>query len=93
MDIAKPSALDFLLRNCWELFFPYLSNQEIGKIDLVLTDIKLRRIYLNKVSDFYLTNKIYSFKELQWIFARNMSLTKCHLDFNRPVGEGKVNNS
>ena len=55
-DISKPLALDFLLRNCWELFFPYLSNLEIGLIDSSLTDIPLRKVYLNKVSDFYLVN-------------------------------------
>ena len=81
VDIAKPSALNFLLRNCWELFVPYLSNQEIGKIDSSIIDIKLRKLFFIKVSDFYLVNKIYSLKELKWILKRNITLTKCHLDF------------
>lgn len=78
---TKPSALDFAVRNCWELFYPYLSNQDIGKLDNVLTDKSLRNIYLSKVKDFYLVNKIFSRKELEWILARHISLTKCHLEF------------
>ena len=88
VDIAKPSSLDFLLRNCWEIFFPYLSNLEIGLIDSVLTDIPLRKVYLKKVSDFYVVNKIYSFKELKWILNRNLPLVKCHMHFDRDI-EGK----
>ena len=69
------------MQNCWVDFFSYLSNQEIVKLDLALTDISLRKVFFNELSAFYLANKIYSLKELAWILARNIKLTKCHLDF------------
>ena len=81
VNTAKPSALDFILRNCWELLVPYLSNQDIGRLDLSIIHIKLRKTFFIKVSEFYLVNKIYSLKELEWILRRNITLTKCHLDF------------
>ena len=77
----KLSALDFLLRNCWELFYPYLSNIEMGKLDSALTNFSLRKVYLSKAKDFYVVNKIYAKGELEWILARHISLTKCHLEF------------
>ena len=86
----KPSALDFLLRNCWELFYHYLTNLEIGKLDSALTNFSLRIIFLSKVMDFYLVNKIYAKGEIEWILARHITLTKCHLEFeikgnNKPL--------
>lgn len=77
----EPSALGFMLETCSDMFFSYLSNKEIGKLDNVLTDVSLRNIYLSKVKDFYVVNKIYTRMELEWILARHISLTKCHLEF------------
>lgn len=82
VNTAKSSALDYILRNCWEDFFSYLSNQEIGKLDSAFTEVPLREVFLDKVSDFYLANKIYSHKELEWILARNVPLVKCHMAFS-----------
>ena len=68
---SDPSALSFMLQT-WKLFYPYLSNRDIGKLDSALTEISLRKMFLTKVSDFYLVNKIYSKKELDWILTRNI---------------------
>ena len=78
---SDPSALSFMLQT-WKLFYPYLSNRDIGKLDSALTEISLRKMFLTKVSDFYLVNKIYSKKELDWILTRNILWTKCHLAFD-----------
>lgn len=80
-NTSKQSALNIMLETCWEGFFPYLSNREIGKLDSALINFSLRKVFLSKVKDFYLVNKIYTRKELLWILSRNISLTKCHLEF------------
>ena len=71
-----------LLESCWEHFYPYLSNEDIGKIDSALTEKSLREIYLKQVSKFYLTSNIYSVGELEWIMNWGIDLTLCRLDFN-----------
>ena len=76
------SILRYIFQSCWHVFLPYLSNLEIGKFDLILTDVSLRRLYFSLVDEFYLSNKIYDFKELDWILNNNISLTKCHLEFS-----------
>lgn len=91
-NTPKPTSLSFMLQTCWKLFFPYLSNLEIGKLDPALTDRNLRELYLDQVSDFYLSNEIYTEEELEWIIIRNISLTKCHLGFNVET-TGKITNS
>lgn len=91
-NTPKPTSLSFMLQTCWKLFFPYLSNLEIGKLDSALTDRNLRELYLDQVSDFYLSNEIYTEEELEWIIIRNISLTKCHLGFNVET-TGKITNS
>ena len=77
----KPSILSFIFQSCWDVLLPYLSNLEIGKLDLVLTDISLRNIYFSLINEFYSTNNIYDFKELDWIISKHVSLTKCQLEF------------
>ena len=70
-----------LLGPCWDLFYPYLSNEDIGKIDSVLTEKNLRELYFKQASKFYLTNSIYSVVELEWIIMRGIGLTVCRLAF------------
>ena len=79
--VNKASVLRYIFESCWEVFLPYLSNLEIGKLDLILSDISLRKLYFSLVYHFYLTNRIYDFKELDWILNKHISLTNCHLDF------------
>ena len=78
----KSSILRYIFQCCWDVFLPYLSNLEIGKLDSILTDVSLRKLYLGLVEEFYLNNKIYDYTELNWLLTRNVSLTKCHLDFS-----------
>ena len=75
-----------LLESFWDIFYPYLSNDDIGKIDSALTDKSLREIYIKQVSKFYLTNSIRSSSELEWIVDRKISLTICRFDFAHDLG-------
>ena len=81
----KPCIFRFIFESVWDVFLPYLSNLEIGEVDLVLTDVSLRKLFVSLVNQFYLTNKVYDFKELDWILYYNISLTKCHLEFKGNV--------
>ena len=78
----KSSILRYIFQSCWDVFLPYLSNLEIGKLDLIITDVSLRKLYLGLVEEFYLNNKIFDYTELDWLLTRNVSLTKCHLEFS-----------
>ena len=82
ISFSKPSILRYIFQSCWDVFLPYLSNLEIGKLDLIITDVTLRKLYFTLVNEFYLGNKIYDYKELDWILIKNISLTKCHLEFS-----------
>lgn len=62
-------------------FFSYLINEDICKLDIALSELKLRRAFHKKVGIFYDTNSIFCRSELARIIHRNVSLTKCNLDF------------
>ena len=64
------------------IFFSYLTNRELGILDRVITDINLRKIYIQQAGQFYSKNKIKFKDELKWIMKRGIVLTKCHLDFD-----------
>ena len=81
ISFTKP-ILSFIFQSCWDIFLPFLSNLEIGKLDLILTDLTLRKLYFSLVNEFYLTNKIYDYKELDWVLNKNISLSKCHCEFS-----------
>ena len=71
-----------LLESCWDHFYPYLSNEDIGKIDSALTEKSLRETYIKQVSKFYRVNHILSPTELEWIMWRGIDLTVCRLGFD-----------
>ena len=75
------SILRYIFQSCWHVFLPFLSNLEIGKFDLILTDVSLRKLYFGLVDEFYLSNKIYDYKELDWVLNNHISLIKCDLEF------------
>lgn len=79
--------LQLLMEPCWDLFYCCLSNEDIGRIDSALTEKGLRKLYLDKVGEFYIENNILSAAELKWIMKRDISLTVCRLDFEY---EGKA---
>ena len=85
--VKSHQVLTALLESCWDIFFPYLLNEDIGKLDSALTDKSLRKIYAKHLSKFYLINNIYSPSELEWIIKRGIDLTVCLLDFDE---EGKI---
>ena len=71
-----------LLEACWDLFFPYLSQQDIGKLDTALTDKSLRKMYFTRLNKFCDTYSIDSPIELEWVMKRGIDLTICYLDFD-----------
>ena len=56
-------------------------NKDICKLDIALSELKLRKTFNKKVGIFYDNNSIYHKSELARIVKRNISLTKCKLDF------------
>ena len=86
-DSTSYKVLKLLLQSSSDLFFSYLTNRELGVIDQIITDVNLRQIFFKQTGRFYLSNKIKSLGELNWILKRMISISKCHLDF---CFEGKV---
>ena len=76
-----------LLGSCWDPFYPYLMNENIGRIDSALTEKSLRKLFLNQMSKFYLTNSILLEDELKWIIKRGIELSVCRLDFQYSARE------
>ena len=72
-----------LLFDTWDLFYPYLLKNEVIKFDTALAEKSLREIYFKQVSNFYLSNSIYSVDELEWIIKRGIDLTVCRLEFEQ----------
>ena len=77
-----PQVLSLLLESAWEHFYPYLSNDDIGKIDSALTDKSLRELYFKQVAKFYVGRSILSSAELEWILQRCIDLNVCRLEFD-----------
>ena len=73
---------DSLFGPWWEHLYPYLSNKEIGKLELILAEKSLRNLHINIINCFYLVNTINSPSELEWIMKREIELTICQLDFD-----------
>ena len=74
-------ALIVLLESSWDLFFPYLCNTDLGKLDSAFTDKSLRELYFSQLNKFYLLREITSLLELEWIMKRDIVLVKYLLDF------------
>ena len=62
-------------------FFSHFVNEEICKLDIALSELKLSKAFNKKVGIFYDNNSIFHRSELARIAKRNISLTKCRLDF------------
>ena len=78
----RHQVLTALLESCWDHFYPYLLNEDIGKIDSALAEKSLRELYFKQVSKFYLKNSIRMAAELAWIMKRDVDLAICRLDFD-----------
>lgn len=81
-DQSSYKVIKLLLQSCCDLFFPYLTNRELGLLDRIITDIILRKIFFQQAGQFYLNNKIKSLDELNWVMKRELRITRCHLDFD-----------
>ena len=79
---VSQSAFLLQLEFCWEHLFPYLSNNDICKLDSALTQKILRETYLKRLRKFYKISSIYSIQELEWIMKRGARLTVCRLEFD-----------
>ena len=65
-------------------FFLYFTNAELGKLDIAISEVSLRKIFIKRVGLYYNHNPIISRSEFDWILSRNISLTKCKFDFIFP---------
>ena len=63
-DSKSYKVIKLLLQSCNDLFFSYLTNRELGVLDIVISDINLRFVYLEQATRFYLYNKVQSLGEL-----------------------------
>ena len=81
-DQSSYKVIKLLLQSCSDLFFPYLTNRELGLLDRIITDIILRKIFFQQAGQFYLNNKIKSLDELNWVMKRELRITRCHIDFD-----------
>ena len=79
---ASQSALLWLLESFLEPLFPYLSINDICKLDIAVTEKSLREVYFSRLDKFYTTHSIYSAHELEWILKRGVKLTVCRLEFD-----------
>ena len=62
-------------------FLSHFVNEDICKLDIALSEFKLRKSFNKKVGTFYDNNSILHRSELARIVKRNISLTKCKLGF------------
>lgn len=73
-DIKSYKVLKLLLQSLDGLFYSYLTNRELGKLDSAISDIDLRRIYFKEAGTFYLIYAFESWAELKWIIKRERYL-------------------
>ena len=79
---STQSAFLLHLELCWDHLYPYLSNNDLCKLDSALTEKRLRRSYFRQLERFYTVNSIFSDHELEWIIKRDIRLTVCRLEFD-----------
>ena len=86
-SLSNSSALHYLLLQpedsnfkCDE-FFSHFMNEDIAKLDIAICELDLRKAFNKKVLIFYNSNSILCRSELIRIAERQISLTRCKLDF------------
>ena len=62
-------------------FFSHFMNEDIAKLDVAICELDLRKTFNKKVGIFYNSNSIVCRSELARIVERQISLTRCKLDF------------
>lgn len=81
-DDSSYKVIKLLLQSCCDIFFPYLTNRELGLLDRIISDMRLRKLYFQQAGQFYITNKLRFLNELIWVMKRGFVITKCYLDFD-----------
>ena len=64
-----------------EKFLLFLSNKDIGKLDITLSDKDMRRAFYSRLGSYYSFNDIHYKGELEFLAKRNIALTRCVIDF------------
>ena len=84
MSIADyKSSLHYLaLKPChsglsFEDFLLCFTNKDIGKLDLAISETKLRDAFLKRLGSFYIHNDITCLDEFRMIVNRNVALERC----------------
>ena len=75
--LLQPESSIFQIK---ELFL-YLTNEDISKLDISISEIELRKVFNKRVGVFYNYNAILCRAEFARIVKRNTPLLRCELDF------------
>ena len=78
-DSKSYKVLKLLLQPLGDLFFPYLTNRDLGKLDSAISDTALRKFYFKEAGTFYSINFIESIDEFAWIIKRRIPLSRLTL--------------
>ena len=62
-------------------FLLLLSNKDIGKLDITLSDKEMRQAFHSRLGSYYSSNDIKYKGELEFLVKRNIALTRCVIDF------------
>ena len=61
----------------FEVFLLYFSNKDIGRLDLAISETKLRDAFYKRLGSFYNHNEITCLYEFRMIVNRNVALERC----------------
>ena len=61
----------------FEEFLLYLTNKDIGKLDLAISETILRNAFYQRLGSFYNSNDITCFREFKLLTNRLVSFEKC----------------
>ena len=61
----------------FENFLLYFTNNDIGKLDLAISETILRNVFLIRLGSFYRKNKITCVEEFKMVALRGLSLSTC----------------
>ena len=65
-------------------FYLYFDNYELGKLDMALSEFRLRDDFSKVVGSFYNHNVITCVDELEWLLHREVKLETARMDFTLP---------
>ena len=77
-------SLAAILGRPFDEFYLYFDNYELGKLDMALSEFRLRDDFCKVVGSFYNHNVITCVDELEWLLYREVKLETARMDFTLP---------